>query len=87
MAETAGALAQSTAWAQQAPVGGWGDVKNDIVRVCWVSGHPANGSPGGSEMVEIEIVTKMPGDHVIGTGRIATHADTADPNAALGQEH
>ena len=54
VAETAGALAQSTARVQQASLGSRGDVENDVVRMCGIAGHPTDCRVLLPEMVEAQ---------------------------------
>ena len=78
MAEAIGALAQRPDGIEQAATGRGHDVENDVVRMLRVSPRHHAERP---QMIELEGVANPPGDHMVGAGSIAAHADGADPFA------
>jgi hypothetical protein len=80
--EAAGAGAQCAPGArvQDAPVGSWRDIVDDVVGMHRIAGYPGH----GREVVELQEIANTPSDEVVGTRSIAAHTETADPYAALG---
>src|SRR5215470_7172894 len=85
VAEAAVAKAQFSSRVEHAPIAGLSDVEDDIVRAGGITRDAADRRARRPEAVEVEIVTHLPGDHVVRARSIAADPDTTYFLAAGGQ--